>query len=52
MAFWMDVFTKQPLVARKRIVEDSGDINTEYLVFSQLSQEPRFACWAVISVME
>lgn len=41
MAFWMDVFTKRPLVARKRIVEDSGDINTEYLVFSQLSEEPR-----------
>lgn len=28
----MDVFTKQPLVARKHAVEDSEDINTEYLL--------------------
>lgn len=44
MAFCMDVFTKQPLVARKHVVEDSEDINTEYL--------PHFACWAAISVLE
>lgn len=40
----MDVFTKQPLVARKHVVEDSEDINTEYL--------PHFAFWAVITVLE
>lgn len=44
MAFFMDVFTKQPLVARKHVVEDSEDINTEYL--------PHFAFWAVITVLE
>lgn len=53
MAFGMDVFTKQPLVARKHAVEDSEDINTEYLLgFFQLSGEPHFACWAAISVLE
>lgn len=44
MAYCMVVFTKQPLVARKHVVEDSEDINTQYLSY--------FACWAAISVLK